>query len=197
MHIDIDILIAWGAVAKKYKKGDFIFYEGDSCRYYYQLRQGRVKMCCYNEEGRVFTQGLFQGEESFGEPPLFLKVKYPACAVAETNCVVWQLCRDTLFKLFNEYPELHMHFIEGFAQRIYDKSFINKNLANPNPENRIIGFLKKYKEEQNIRTPKTQLPFTRQQIADSVGLRVETVIRTIKKMEENHLLEIQNHKVYF
>jgi hypothetical protein len=29
MQIDADILITWGAVAKKFKKGDFIFHEGD------------------------------------------------------------------------------------------------------------------------------------------------------------------------
>lgn len=197
MHIDINILLAWGAVAKKYKKGEYIFYEGDPCRYYYQLRQGKVKMCCYSDEGRIFTQGLFVGEESFGEPPLFLKLNYPACAVAETDCIIFQLCKDTLFKLFKEYPELQMHFIDGFARRIYEKALTNKNLSNPNPENRIIGFLKKYKADKNYPAQKTQLPFTRQQIADAVGLRVETVIRTIKKMEENNLLEIQNHKVYF
>jgi len=43
MQIDADILITWGAVAKKFKKGDFIFYEGDHARFYFQILVGTVK----------------------------------------------------------------------------------------------------------------------------------------------------------
>ncbi len=80
MHIDTDLLIAYGAVAKKYDKGDFVFYEGDPCRFYYQILEGKVKMCNYNDEGRIFIQGLFSAGDSFGEPPLFINELYPACA---------------------------------------------------------------------------------------------------------------------
>ena len=38
--------------------------------------------------------------------------------------------------------------------------------------------------------------FTRQQIGDLTGLRVETVIRTIKALEKKGLLKIINRKVY-
>jgi CRP-like cAMP-binding protein len=38
--------------------------------------------------------------------------------------------------------------------------------------------------------------FTRQQIGDLTGLRVETVIRTIKNLEKKGALKIINRKVY-
>jgi CRP-like cAMP-binding protein len=41
------------------------------------------------------------------------------------------------------------------------------------------------------------VPFTRQQLADMTGLRVETVIRTIKMMEKNGKLFLDGHKVKF
>lgn len=41
------------------------------------------------------------------------------------------------------------------------------------------------------------VPYTRQQIADLIGLRVETVIRTIKKMETENLLLIDHSKIYY
>ena len=197
MHIDTDVLFAWGAVAKKYKKGDFIFYEGDPCRYYHQIMKGKVKMCCFNDEGRIFSQGQFTENQSFGEPPLFINQPYPACAIAETDSVILQLTKDTLFKLLTDYPFLPMQFLKGFAQRIYDKSFNLKNISSPNPEERIMGFMKKYKTENKSDNGRIQLPQTRQQLADSLGLRVETVIRTLKKMEENGLVEIKRHKVFF
>ncbi len=197
MHIDTNLLITWGAVSRKYKKNEFIFYEGDQCRFYHQIEDGKVKMCCFNDEGKLFIQGLFEKGESFGEPPLFINEIYPACAIAEIECTILKLSKDSLFKILNEYPELKMLFITNFAKRIYDKSSANKNIISIHPDQRIIGFLKNYKKENQLPVTKVLIPFTRQQIADFLGLRVETVIRTLKKMEEERKVEIHKRKLYF
>jgi len=197
MHIDTNILITWGAVAKKYKKNEFIFYEDDQSRFYFQILDGKVKMCCYNDEGKVFIQGIFGSGDSFGEPPLFINEKYPACAQAESDCTVLKLSKESLFKILGEYPELQMNFITNFAKRIYDKSITNKNIISTHPDQRITGFLKNFKKENQLTNSKSLIPYTRQQIADFLGLRVETVIRTLKKMEEEHKVEIRHHKLYF
>ena len=197
MFIDFDLLLTYGAAAKKYKKTEFIFYEGDVSRFYYQVLEGKVKMCCYNEEGRIFTQGMFGPDDSFGEPPLFINETYPACAVAESDCIIYKLSKDTLLKVLTEYPELQMKFIIKFAKRIYDKANTNKNIVSPHPAERIIGFLKRYKKENNLTQQRALIPYTRQQIADFLGLRVETVIRTLIKMEQEKSVEIRKHKLYF
>ena len=85
MNINVDLLLAWGGVTKKHKKNDFIFYEGDQSRFYFQIVDGRVNISSHNEEGKKFTQGVFQKDESFGEPPLFIDEVYPASAIAETD----------------------------------------------------------------------------------------------------------------
>jgi CRP-like cAMP-binding protein len=197
MHIDTNLLITWGAVSRKYKKNEFIFYEGDQCRFYHQIEEGKVKMCCYNDEGKVFIQGLFEKGESFGEPPLFLNEIYPSCAQAETDCTVLKLSKESLLKILNEYTELQMLFITNFAKRIYDKTIANKNIVSTHPDQRITGFLRNYKKENQLAGSKALIPFTRQQLADFLGLRVETVIRTLKKMEEDKKVEIRKRKLYF
>ena len=197
MNLDTNLLIANGAVAKKYNKGDFIFYEGDQCRFYFLVEEGSVRMCNYNDEGRIYIQGIFQSGQSFGEPPLFIEETYPACAQAETNCVIYKLSKETLFKLLNEYPHLQMKFITMFAHRLYEKSAANKNIISPHPEDRIVGFLKKFKKDQGASKEKIIIPYTRQQMADFLGLRVETVIRTLMKMEEEGKVDIIRHKLYY
>jgi CRP-like cAMP-binding protein len=197
MHLDTNLLIAWGAVAKKYKKGEFIFYEDDPCRFYHQVYEGKVNMCNYNDDGRKFIQGIFGPGDSFGEPPLFINEVYPACAQAETDCIVYILVKETLIKILYEYPEVTLKFVTGFARRIYDKASTNKNIISPHPEERIAGFLKKYKKDLNQNKEKVLIPYTRQQMADFLGLRVETVIRTLIKMEEDGKVEIRRRKLYY
>jgi CRP-like cAMP-binding protein len=55
----------------------------------------------------------------------------------------------------------------------------------------------KSKITKKLAADKIIIPFTRQQLADMTGLRVETVIRTVKKMEKDGKLKIEGHKIRF
>lgn len=56
----------------------------------------------------------------------------------------------------------------------------------------IIAHFKLEKEKNGYK-----IDFTRQQMADLTGLRVETVIRAIKALEKKGTIKIINRKVYF
>jgi CRP-like cAMP-binding protein len=70
-------------------------------------------------------------------------------------------------------------------------------MANHDPEHSISALLNYFKEtKKNICTKCNMVKLTRQQIADMTGLRVETVIRTIRSMHEKGDLHIKKGKVY-
>ena len=192
-----DLLLSRGAIYKKIKKGETIFKENTKCNYYFQLVQGKVSWINYDDEGKVFIQSIIEPNECFGELPLFDDELYAASAIAETDSVVTQLPKPTFLLLLKENPELLFEFTKLLAQRVRYKFFILKELACHNPEQQIIELLKYFR---NKSTQLSILPykvtFTRQQLADMTGLRVETVIRTIKKLCENGKLNIDRGKVY-
>ena len=61
-------------------------------------------------------------------------------------------------------------------------------------ENRIMNLLCHLKKEAGI-SGKYEVKLTRLEISELTGLRVETVIRTIKKLENDKKLSIINRKV--
>ncbi len=198
MLIDTDILITWGAVYKKFEKHQCIFEEGTHAKYYHQIVEGDVKMFNINEDGKEFIQGIFKKGESFGEPPLFIEETYPASAMTLHDCIILRLNKESFHKLLNEYPQIQANFIHMFARRIYNKSITAKEIANNNPEHRILAFMKSYKHNNCNDCPERVLiPYTRQEIANFTGLRVETVIRALIKMNEQKIVHIDNRKVYF
>ena len=70
-------------------------------------------------------------------------------------------------------------------------------MANHNPEHSISTLLSYFKQTQKNICPKcNRINLTRQQIADMTGLRVETVIRTIKSLQTKGRLVIDKGKVY-
>lgn len=195
MQIDLDLLFTWGAIAKEYKKNEIIFYEEDMANFYYQIIEGSVKMYNSNDEGKEFTQGYFSNGQSFGEPPLLIDKVYPASAVAFQDSKIIKLSKEKFLKILEEYPTIQKNLLILMARRIYSKSMTTKDIINQKPEFRIVAFLNSHKNS-NCDT-KELVPFTRQEIANFTGLRVETVIRALAKMSKTNKVEIINHKIFF
>jgi len=198
MQIDVDILYTWGAVSKKYQKEEIIFYEDEMALFYYQVIEGSIKMFCSNEDGKEFTQGVFEKGCSFGEPPLLLDEIYPCTAIALEDSVIVKISKDKFLTIIQEYPEINKRLMQLLALRVYRKALTNKHIVNQKPEHRICAFLADYKQQKEIsNSQKIQIPYTRQEIADFTGLRVETVIRTLSNMKKSNLVEINNHKLFY
>jgi len=193
MQIDIDLLFSWGAIAKEYKKNDVIFDEDDTANFYYQIIEGSVKMFNSNDEGKEFTQGYFSNGQSFGEPPLLIDEKYPAKAICFHDSKIIKLSKDKFLKIMDEYPTIQKDFLNLLALRLHSKAITAKAIINQKPDFRILAFLNSHKKEKG----KELVPFTRQEIANFTGLRVETVIRELTKMNKTGKVEIINHKIYY
>jgi CRP-like cAMP-binding protein len=197
MQIDIDLLFSWGAVAKKYKKNEIIFDEDEVAHFYYQIIEGSVRMFNSNDEGKEFTQGLFCKGNSFGEPPLFIDQPYPSKAITIQDSIIIKLSKDKFLKILNEYPSIQKSFLLLLANKIHSKSNTSKEIINQKPEFRIVAFLNTHKKKSECSNEKVLIPYTRQEIANFTGLRVETVIRVLCKMNTCDKLEIVNHKIYY
>ena len=197
MKIDIDTLLAWGAAYKKVVAEEIIFHEGMESSFYYQLVSGTVRWVNINDEGKEFIQVIIEPGECFGELPLFDGEPFAATAIADEDVVIIRLHKVTFQQMLKENPELHFEFTTLLAQRLRFKFLILKELANHNPEGSISTLLSYFKQtRKNICTDCNRIKLTRQQIADMTGLRVETVIRTMKSMQSKGSLQIIKGKVY-
>ena len=196
--IATELLEKYGALKKSFDKTTVIFEEGNLPAHYYQIISGEVKMSNYNDDGREFIQGIFYKEQSFGEPPLFLNQNYPANAIAVEDSEVLLLSKNNFMKLLEENPFVSIKIIQNLAQRLYYKSVMAAEMSTQEPEHRVLKLMDhgiayfNFKKDENGYL----INFTRQQIGDLTGLRVETVIRTIKALEKKGVLKIINRKVY-
>lgn len=195
--IDVDLLLAWGATFHELEKGQVLFCEGDNAHFYYQVVKGRIKMCNCNDEGKEFIQGFFEGGESFGEPPLFDGAAYPASAEADEASVVIRLRKENFLQLLKDNFEVHFCFTKLLAKRLRFKSLISKEISSYGPLHRVSTLLQEYKKSRMlVEDGLLKIDLTRQQIADMTGLRVETVIRSIRELQKKGELKIERGKVF-
>ncbi|HEX7879923.1 MAG TPA: Crp/Fnr family transcriptional regulator, partial [Candidatus Eisenbacteria bacterium] len=153
-------------------------------------------MVSMSEKGREFTQGWFDPGESFGEPPFFSGGVYPATAIAETDCTVWKCPGSGFLRLLEAHPAVHLALTRTLSRRLVYKALMLGEIAIEEAEHRLVtlfGHLARIAGKQS--RADYRIPLTRQQLADMTGLRVETVIRTVKGMEARGVLAIVGGRI--
>ena len=194
--MDLRILLGAYATSKKYGKHEIIFEEGALPRFFHIVLSGKVEMFYLSEDGKEFTQGLFSKNESFGEPPLILNLRYPASARAKEESEILRIGKEKFFELLDSSDSFKNEMLSVLARRIYSKSLGQNSLSYCEPEKRILLILEKYRFDNHLETgSNTIFPLTRQELANITGLRIETVIRALSKMKQKGTLQFSNKKI--
>ena len=186
-----------GATLVRLSRGETLFEQGAAASSFYQVQHGKVKMVSATEQGREFVQGLFTDGQSLGEPPFFAEAPYPASAVAVEPSTVWCCRRPQFLALLAEHPDVHLQLTRALSERLIYKSMMLAEIAVEEAEHRLATLIEYFRSTDAPAAPEGpyRVPLTRQQLADMSGLRVETVVRTVKAMEQKGLLRIEEGKV--
>lgn len=183
-----------------YRSGEVIFHQGDTPPGIYCISQGKILLCQHdtfgNEIGfRVTNQGETMGWRSF-----FAEECHSASALALTDVRVCLIPKYPFRKLLGDYPRLALRFLKTLAE---DRGPIESLLLrNPklSARMRLINFLLILCENNDV--PKSgeevtlTLPMNRQQISSLIGVRAETLSRTIAILRKEGLAQFHIHDVY-
>jgi CRP-like cAMP-binding protein len=198
MVISEEILLEHGGVVQDFALDEFIFKEGGFAQYYFQIRAGVVKINNFFEDGKEFVHGFpFEGH-CFGETYLLTDKQYAVNAIAVTDCTIIRLDKKVYLNLIHQQPHLFFKVSRYSAERLHFRYVISSFLAILDPQIRIQKLLDHLKGYFGYNERYSFLvPFTRSQLASLTGMRVETLIRTVKKMEKLKILRIDNTKIYY
>jgi CRP-like cAMP-binding protein len=201
--IEEELLYQFGAELKHFEKNAVIFSEGQSPNYYYQIKEGTIKLNNFKDDGKEFIQNIFYQKQSFGESLLFLDSPYPMNAISLSHSQVFLLTKTKFHELLDTYSQVSQRLNKILSQRLYYKYKMLLNLSSTDPQMRLLGLMDYLKSFQQIFQKEQadenfyEIPLTRQQLANLTGLCVETVIRTIKKMEVDNRLKLEGRKIYY
>ena len=197
MIIPREILTEYKALFYEIQKDEYVFLEDDPALFYYQVISGSVKMSSFSDDGQEFIQGIFKAGQSFGEPAILGDFPYPNNAIATEKTELARLPKAIFLELLNSHFDVYKKFTSLLANRLRYKSILLKEISSYCPDHIIITLLKYLRDNSEQKgQPNYCVPYTRQEIADMTGLRVETVIRTVKKLQQDGRLNIIQHKIY-
>ncbi|MCY0976940.1 Crp/Fnr family transcriptional regulator [Chryseobacterium wangxinyae] len=197
MIINEKLLTAYDAELITLTKDKHLFSVDGIPDHYFQVKSGCMKLTSDKKGNNQFIHGFAYAGDPVGETFLFSESHYSINAVALNQCNIYVLSKTKFKELIKDYSGLMYRLLHYISENdVYRMTLINK-IAYGEPRTKIVTVIDHFKKMNNHSISKRfEVPFTRQQLASLTGLRVETVIRTIKIMECENLVEIINGKVF-
>ena len=185
-------LIEKGFAVKKFRKDSIIYEPGMQPKNVYFIKTGEVRMVTISDEGKEFIRGVFKAGQYFGEPALLINRPYLAYTIVNKDSEIIQVAKDRFFLLIEEEPDFSMALIKTLSNRLFYKSMMLEELANEKAEHRLLTLINYLLADIEVGNA---LRFTRQELADMTGLRVETVIRGVKLLSSKGLIKMDKGKI--
>jgi CRP/FNR family nitrogen fixation transcriptional regulator len=173
-----------------FARGETIFNEGDSAEYAYKIASGTVRLCKHMSDGRRQIAQFIFPNEFFS----FMDLKEHSFTAEAVNDVVL-LCypQKQIERLGEERLSLRKRFAAVLTRRVRDIQNHLVMLGRQTAKERVAAFLVHVIEHTGIdKNGLMELPMSRQDMADYLGLTIETVCRVLSAMKRGGMINIPN-----
>jgi CRP/FNR family transcriptional regulator, nitrogen fixation regulation protein len=162
-----------------------IYDEGDDARTFYKVVSGVVRTCKLLSDGRRQIDAFHGAGDIVG---LEIDGVHRMYAEAVSNCVLVPYRRQGLEAMVAADGQLAQQFFSYAMRRLARAQDHSLLLGRCTAIQRVAAFLLDHADERDI----VELAMARQDIADYLGLTIETVSRTITQFERDGVVEMLN-----
>ena len=183
---------------RSFKKGTTIFHEGQPGVAFYIVKSGRIKVFKLAEDGRELILGIFGDGALFGDVPVFDGGPYPAGATALVDTRVYSINREDFERLVAGHPNMSLKVIRVLGRRLRQAHGFVMDIAMKSAPQRLSSLLLKLAEEYGVREDQglvLDLPLTRQEIAELMGVSRETAIRELSKFSRAGTIRLDGKRI--
>lgn len=181
-------------IAKRYRRGESIFFEGDPGIGFYMVASGKVKIFKTSLEGKEQILHIFGPGEPFGEVPVFHGDPFPANAETLTEAELLFFPRTEFVGLVSANPSLALNMLAMLALRLRRFTTQIENLSLKEVPGRLAFYLLYLTEEQE-RSDRVVLDIPKGQLASLLGTSSETLSRIFAKMTEEGLIRVEGKTI--
>ena len=178
------------AVNRSLTSDEFVFWDGDTPEWLYIVVEGKVKVIKHSSLGKEFIIAFFGPGEMFGEVAVFENKPYPASAQAVTKVKIVGIKKEDFISFLTTHPQVALRIISVLGGRLRDAQGRLRDIAGERVEQRLASVLLMLSAKLG-----SNLPFTRQEIADMVGTTIETAIRVMSTLKDRRIIRSVRGKV--
>ncbi len=195
-HLDGDVsqrLFCIGSVRSVPAK-EMVFCQGEPADHVYEVIEGVLKLYILTADGRMQITGFAYPGQILA---LDADTAYSTAAEAVSHAKLCQYPRAKFERVIDDHPQLARQIFAIVAQDLTAARGQMLLLGRKSATEKIASFLLHLAERNEARgdDPTTiDLPMSRGDIGDYLGLTIETVSRTITRLRQLGILDLHQHR---
>ncbi|MEC7432690.1 MAG: fumarate/nitrate reduction transcriptional regulator Fnr, partial [Pseudomonadota bacterium] len=194
---DLDRLEDIVQQGKIYNRGEHIFDQSTPVRSCFAVKSGSIKTSIITEGGEEQVTGFFMPGELVGLDSMSSE-NYACTAKALERTSVCEFPVDRLEELTGKLPELQHHMYHLMSQEIQNSHQLAMLLSKNTAEERIAALLLSLSSRfrrRRMSATNFSLPMARNDIANFLGLAVETVSRVFTRFQNQGIIRARGREV--
>lgn len=180
------------------EQGEVIFREGDEAAGLWSVCSGRIHLQRISEEGRALVTRIIYPGGMMGHRSVLSGSVLMSTAVAHGPTVGTFLTRTVLEHLFATEPSFRIAIMRLLAEDLDHAEALAASMAYNDARSRVLAALAEFRRvrERMVGTlAGWEFSIRRKELSELTGLSVEGVVRTLKKLEADGVLEIRGRTI--
>jgi len=177
-----------------FPKGTAVFNRGEAALGLYILLEGQLKLGVTSPQGSEKIISIVSPGDSFGEAILFLERQFPVYAQATLDSKVLLVPKSLIFSMLDNDTMFARKMLAGLSVRMHQLVQDIEMLSLQSCTQRFIGYLLQISADASDASNIT-LPASKTTIASLLNLTPETLSRTMAKLQQLGLIEVNGKDV--
>jgi len=188
------------AHCRAYQPGETIFYEGDPCRGVYFLSEGLIGVRKEDPDGNSVLLHLATEGDTLGYRPFLAGDNHQASAEVLKASKICFFDAETMRALLHANLDLGLEFLRRAARELGTAENRFYEAVRLDLRTRVAHLLLLFKDryatiEADGRVL-LDLPISRQDMAAMIGVRAESLSRTIRTLADDGLIDVSGHRAW-
>jgi len=191
---EVDSIVKRG---KPLQRGEYLFHAGDDFSSLFAVRSGSIKVFSIDDEGEEQVIAFYLPGEILAMDAIDSARHISAARALETSSVC-EIPYQDVEKLSANIQNLQVHMYKLLSREIRIDQELQMLLAKKTSEERIGAFLMNLSmryEQRRLSATRFRLPMARSDIANYLGLAVETVSRVFTRLQTMGVLKVEGKEI--
>lgn len=188
-------IVCGGKVEKEYRQGETIIKEGTHIKDFTYLKSGLVKLYRTDVSGKEQIISIAKPMDYVSLLSIFSNKKYNYSVTALEDSVTCNLKLEDVTAIVNENGTLALNLLSKMS-RVADKLILDSLQIRVKHLRGRVAYLLIFFSQDIYSSLEFDLPLTRKEMAEYVGMTTENVIRTLSEFRKDGILKIYGKTIH-
>lgn len=180
--------------SRKFKKGEYIFREGDRSETLFVVKEGLIKLTKTSLEGKEQIVRLLFPGDFFGLYSLLRDEKHYMNAEPVQETVICLIEKRDFLNTMEKNADLSFRFLLAMNDRLYEADESVGNMSLLEVEQRLARALVLFHDKMKTKTGAFTLPITKKDLASLIGTTPESVSRKLLAFMSQKLIHMEGQR---